>query len=203
MDLCNLEVIIYRSAPVSACFLIFVLILSLAGCLTTIPPQEDLVRDTQNLLLSNDIDFDSAITRLGKIADSIPYSSQGMDAQFTLATLYISPLNPTPDYHCALVEFTTFFNLYPYDSRAKQASAWVRLLKHYIDSQRTLENTLQKLTIMEINEEKERKERKQNLESLAQVMKNCYAERDSLENTIQSLREVILQMERKYLKRGR
>jgi predicted small secreted protein len=111
-------------------------------------------RDVQaaNSLVENK-KFNEAVSRYQEVIRDHPDSSWAVDAQYGLATVYVSSENPQRDYSQALHEFDEFIRLYPNDPRFQDAQNWRHALRILLD----LNKSIQELKELDIQHEEKRR----------------------------------------------
>ena len=97
--------------------------------------------------------FSEAISIYQEIIRDHPDSSWAADAQYGLATIFVSSENPLRDYSQALREFDEFIRHYPEDYRFQDVQNWRHALRILLD----LNKSIQELKQLDIRHEERRR----------------------------------------------
>jgi tetratricopeptide (TPR) repeat protein len=136
------------------CFtLVLVCICFLPACASLIGPWQD-VRAAKDLVENKK--FTEAAVLYQQVIRDHSDSSWAADAQYGLATIYVSAENPQRDYSQALHEFDEFVQLYPDDRRFQNAQNWRHALRTLLELSRSIEE----LKELDIKHEERRNKRK-------------------------------------------
>ena len=122
----------------------------LPACASLTGPWKD-VRAANSL--AENKKFSEAISKYQEIIRDHPDSSWAADAQYGLATIFVSSENPQRDYSQALREFDEFVRLYPDDTRFRDAQSW----RHVLRTLHDLSNSIEQLKRLDIRHEERRR----------------------------------------------
>jgi outer membrane protein assembly factor BamD (BamD/ComL family) len=180
----------YLTIPLVSCALI--------GCMGRVVTYESqLLSEADSLFDAGN--FEVAKLKYAKVIDTRPESEAARSAQFNLGYINVYYDNPFANWEAALREFKAFSSMYPDDVRIDQANSWIRILVVLQSFKKEYKGTTTKLEQMNksLKEPDVKATRRVNLDMVTESLKSCYDDRDSLNRSIEGLKNVILEMERK------
>lgn len=144
--------------------------------------------------------YEYAKVNYAKIRDAHPETDVAKTAQFYLGYINVFYDNPFANWEAALREFRMFATLFPQDYRIGEVNSWIRILTVMQSFKKEYQGSITKLDQVKIKDQKETEfksvEHRIKIDSIAETLKKCFDDRDSLVRKTKDLENAILDLEK-------
>jgi outer membrane protein assembly factor BamD (BamD/ComL family) len=145
--------------------------------------------------------YEYAKVKYAKIRDAHPETDVAKTAQFYLGYINVFYDNPFANWEASLREFRMFATLFPQDYRIGEVNSWIRILTVMQSYKKEYQGTINKLDQIKAKELIKDNEPRAivhriNIDSIAETLRKCFDDRDSLVRKTKDLENAILDLEK-------